>query len=93
MQLAWPCALQVNRLASQAAATKARAWFYMNDEGDDVDFAVIAMMYDEDNLSKLTSGDKPKHTRRGHLRVTRRTPAIAKLIKGAMTARVTRLKL
>ena len=71
---------------SKLAENSLRAWAYMNDEEDDVDSAVIAMMYSDDDLSSHTSGTKPKHTRRGHLRLTRPTPAIAKLVNGSMTA-------
>ena len=62
------------------------AWAHMNDEEDNVDSAVIAMMYEDDNISKQTCTGKPKYTRRGHLRLTRRMLAIAKLVQGAMTA-------
>ena len=58
----------------------------MSSDTDDVDAAVIALLYDEDVVSRHTVGNKPRYTRRGHLRTTRKPPAIAKLIGGAITA-------
>ena len=57
-----------------------------DDDDDDVDSAVIAVMYSDDDLSHQTNGVKPRHTRRGQLRLTRKMPAIAKLVNGAITA-------
>ena len=58
----------------------------MTADDDDVESAIIAVMYGDDDLSHQTSGIKPRHTRRGQLRLTREMPAIAKLVNGAITA-------
>ena len=48
--------------------------------------AVIAVLYSYVELSDQTNGNKPKCTRRGQLRVTKRIPAIAKLITSSHAA-------
>ena len=72
---------------SRLAENFLRAWSYMtSDDDDDVESAVIAVLYSDVELSDQTNGDRPKCTRRGQLRVTKRMPAIAKLITGGKTA-------